>query len=58
MEENGHVVIAFWCIAGSNSMSIRSRTSMFHRSRSPKTRRWDSNDPSTPERGGQCCKWK
>lgn len=36
-------------------MSILSKTSTFQRSRSPKTRRCDSTDPSTPERGGQRC---
>lgn len=50
---NGHVSIAFWCTNGSNSISILNRTSTFQRSRSPKTCRYDSTEPSTPERGGQ-----
>ena len=54
-EENGHVSTAFWCTEGSNSVSILSKTSTFQRSRSPKRRRCDSTDPSTPERGGQHC---
>lgn len=55
VEENGHVSSAFWCIYGSNSVSTLNKTSIFQRSLSPKTRRCDSTDPSTPERGGQRC---
>jgi hypothetical protein len=53
-EDKGQVSTAFWCTEESNSTSILNKTSIFQRSRSPKTCRCDSIEPSTPERGGQC----
>lgn len=51
--EKGQVSTAFWYTKGTSSTSILNKTSIFQHSRSPKTRRCDSTEPSTPERGGQ-----
>lgn len=56
--ENGQVSTALWFTYGSNCDNILSRTSMLQRSRSPKTRKCDSREPSTPESGGQRWKYK
>lgn len=55
VDMNGHVSIAFWCTKDSKSTSVLNRTSIFQRSLSPNTCRCESIDPSTTERGGQCC---
>lgn len=48
----GYVSIIFWWTKGSKPFSILSSTSIFQRSRSPRTRKWESTEPSTPDTGG------